>query len=67
MDVSNIAGLASNMAQAQTNDAVAVAVLKKTMNIQGTMAVMLIESISQAPAAATNLPAHIGTNINTLA
>lgn len=66
MDVGNIAALATSMAQERTANAVAITVFKKSMDIQGSMAMALIESIGQVPTA-QNLPPHLGNNINTKA
>lgn len=62
MDVSNIANLATNMAQQRNNLDVSVAVFKKALDIQSSAALSLIEAI---PAA--SLPSHLGNNVNTKA
>lgn len=67
MDVSGIANLATSMAQNRNDDAVSIAVLKKAIDIQTVMASQMIASLTPAPAAAANLPAHLGQNINTTA
>ncbi len=66
MDTGNIAALATSMAQERTGSAVSIAVLKKTMDIQGSMAMALIESIGQVPNV-QNLPPHLGNSVNTKA
>ncbi|WP_076591471.1 YjfB family protein [Herminiimonas arsenitoxidans] len=62
MDVSNIASLATSMAQQRTNSDVSLTVFKKAMDIQSAMATTLIDAIPKV-----NLPANIGQNINTKA
>lgn len=63
MDVSAIANLATSMSQAQTASDVSVAVFKKSLDAQASVAMGLINAIPQ-PA---NLPAHLGQNFNTTA
>tara|TARA_R110001599_G_scaffold64023_2_gene178416 strand:- start:29302 stop:29505 length:204 start_codon:yes stop_codon:yes gene_type:complete len=67
MDVSVIANLATSMAQNRNDDAVSLAVLKKSMDIQTVIASQMIASLTPAPVAGGNLPAHLGQNINTVA
>jgi hypothetical protein len=70
MDISGVAGITSKiteMATGQTNEAVGMAVLKKAMDIDASSAAALIDAIPAAPAAAHNLPPHLGQNINTTA
>lgn len=67
MDVSSIAGLATDLSQSRQNQAVGIALLKKTMEIQGQTANALIDAISQVPSVPLNLPEHLGKNINTVA
>lgn len=62
MDVSNIASLASSMAQQRTNNEVALTVFKKAMDIQSTTATTLLDAIPKV-----SLPANIGQNVNTTA
>jgi hypothetical protein len=64
MDVGNIPALATSMAQERTANAVAITVFKKSMDIQGAMAMALIEAVGQVQ---QNLPPHLGNNINTKA
>jgi len=65
MDVTNIAKLATSMAETGNRQEVGMAVLKKAQDIQMASATQLIESLPapQAP----NLPAHLGNTINTKA
>ena len=62
MDVSNIASLATSMAQQRTDSEVSLTVFKKAIDIQSEMATALIDAIPRV-----NLPTHIGQNINTKA
>jgi hypothetical protein len=64
MDVDNIASVATGLTQQATVGAVGVLVLKKAMQIQADSAAALIEAL---PAPSSNLPAHLGQNINTTA
>ncbi|MDC8757436.1 YjfB family protein [Janthinobacterium fluminis] len=66
MDVTNIAQLSSSMAETGTRQAVGMAVLKKAQDIQSSTATALIEALP--PVQSTpNLPAHLGSRINTTA
>jgi hypothetical protein len=67
MDVGNIAALSTDLAQTRQNQAVGIALLKKTLEIQGTTAASLIDAISQVPSVPLNLPDHLGKNIDTTA
>ncbi len=62
MDVSNIANLATSMAQQRNDMDVSVAVLKKALDIQSSAALSLIEAIP-----AVLLPPHLGNSVNTKA
>lgn len=62
MDVSQIASLATNLAQQKNSDAINVAVLKKALDTQANAALGLIQAIPQLPA-----NPNIGRNINTTA
>ena len=66
MDLSGIANLATSMAQAQTAQDVGIAVLKKVLDAETSIAAGLISAIP-APPSAVNLPPHLGQNINTTA
>ncbi len=65
MDVTNIANLATTIANTATNQAVGVSVLKKAIDIQASSATALLEALP--PATAANLPSHLGQNVNTTA
>jgi hypothetical protein len=57
MDVSAIASLSTQMSQAQTADAVQVAVLKKAMDIQEQSALQLLQAVP-------NNPPNLGNNVD---
>lgn len=63
MEVSSIAHLAVSMSQERTNQAVAVAVLKKAIDVQAGAAMALVNALPAPP----NLPANLGQNVNTTA
>ena len=63
MDVNNIAGLASQVAQQKTGDAVGVSVLKKALDSQAAAAAQLINALPPLQ----KLPSNLGNNINTTA
>lgn len=65
MDISSVGSVSSAMSQAQTDEAVAIAVLKKAIDIQAQGAMQLIQAISQ-PAASTTTPT-MGNGVNTFA
>jgi len=66
MNVSGIANLASSMAQAQTGQDIGIAVLKKALDAETSIAAGLIAAIPSVPSV-TNLPSHLGRHINTSA
>ena len=66
MDVMGIAKLATSIADTGTRQEVGIAMLKKAQDIQASTATQLLEAVQQ-PAAAPNLPAHLGQHINTTA
>ena len=66
MDITGIAQLATGLADTGTKQAVGMAVLRKAQDIQSSTATALIEAIPPVPAA-PNLPAHLGSRINTTA
>lgn len=51
----------------ETTDSVGMAVLKKTIAIEAQNALSLIAAIPQPAQNASNLPPHLGQNINTTA
>ena len=54
------------MTEANTNQAVSMAVLKKAINISAEGALALIEAIPNS-SSVQNMPSHLGQNINTTA
>ena len=64
MDVSSIASASTAISQAKTGDAVAIAVLRKSLDIQQQSALQLIQALPQP---ATNSPPNLGTSVNTFA
>ncbi|MBK9663947.1 MAG: YjfB family protein [Nitrosomonas sp.] len=66
MDVTGIANVATAMTEANTNQAVSMAVLKKAINISAEGALALIEAIPNS-SSVQNMPSHLGQNINTTA
>jgi hypothetical protein len=63
MDVSSIASVATSMSQVKNADDVSMAVFKKALDTASSTAMQLIEALPPV----TNLPAHLGQNINTTA
>lgn len=63
MDVTNIAKLATSMAETGVRQEVGVTMLKKALDIQANSAAQLIQSVPQPQ----NLPPHLGNTINTKA
>lgn len=57
----------SSLTNATTNDERSVAVLKKALDVQADTAATLIESLPEPSKPASNLPDHIGKNIDTTA
>ena len=66
MDVTGITNVATAMADASTNQAISIAVLKKAIDLNAEGFLALIEAIPDN-SSAQNLPAHLGKNINTTA
>lgn len=66
MDVTGMGKLASSMAETGTMQEVDIAILKRAQQIESATATQLIDAIP-SPSAAPNLPAHLGTKINTTA
>jgi len=64
MDLS--ASALSALSSQQTGDAVGISVLKKALNAQAQGALALINAATRTPSA-SNLPPHLGQNINTTA
>ena len=64
MDVSSIASLATSLSQTQLHENVGIAVLKKALDTERSGAAALLNAL---PAPSSNLPAHLGQNIDTVA
>lgn len=60
MDVSTIASVATGMSQAQTAQAVQLAVLKKAMDMEAQSALQLLQALPANPP-------HLGNNIDIFA
>lgn len=54
--------LALSLLSTATNQAIGLAVMKKAMEVQATTAAAAIQAVTP-----TNLPAHLGQNVNTTA
>ncbi len=67
MDVNGITGVATAMAELNTNQATEIAVLKKAIDLNAAGALALIKALPDASQSAANLPSHLGQNINTTA
>jgi len=63
MDVTNLAAVATTMAQTRTADAVSTAVLKKALDLQAQGAAQLIQAATQSLQAYNN-PPHLGSRID---
>lgn len=66
MDVTGIANVSTTLAEVGTSQAVSIAVLKKANEVTAESAAALIEAV-QDNQATSNLPPHLGRNINTTA
>lgn len=64
MDVSSIASVATELSQARTADAVAIAVLRKALDVQEQGALQLIQALPQPT---SSNPPNLGNTINTFA
>jgi len=65
MDVASIAKLSTSIAETGTRQDVALAVFKKSQQIQEATATQLLDALPAVQSA--NLPAHLGNKINTTA
>jgi len=63
MDINSIGNIPASISQASTGDAVAILVLKKTLDIQEQNALQLIQSLQPA----TNNPPNLGGGVDTFA
>jgi hypothetical protein len=66
MDVLAIAKLSSSIAETGTRQDVATTMLKKQQDMQKSTMTQILDGI-QPPQPAQNLPAHLGSKINTTA
>ncbi|MYN05327.1 putative motility protein [Pseudoduganella sp. DS3] len=66
MDAASIAKAATTIAETSNRVQVGYAVMKKAQDVQASSAQALIEAIPPTPSA-SNLPSHLGKNINTTA
>ena len=66
MDVTGIANTATAMNDVKTDQAISIAVLKKSMDINAAGALALIEAMPEN-LPIQSLPPHLGQNINTTA
>ena len=64
MDISSVGNVSAALSQAGTGDAVALAVLKKSLDIQAQSAIQLIQALPQ-PAPST--PPNLGNGVNVYA
>ena len=66
MDVTSIAKLATSIAETGNRQEVQAAVMKRAMQMEGSVATQLIDAIKTAPSV-QRLPSNLGNNINTTA
>ncbi len=64
MDIGNIAGVSSALAQEMTRETVGILMLKKSLDIEAQTALQLLQALPQ-PAA--NNPPNLGNSIDTFA
>jgi len=64
MNINNITSLATTIAPQNTGDAAGILVFKKALQAETISATALIEAL---PTPSTNLPLHLGQNVNTTA
>jgi len=65
MDIGSVGTVSAVLDQAKTGDAVAVAVLKKAIEIEGQSALQLLQALPAPPT--TNSPPNLGNRVNTFA
>jgi Putative motility protein len=63
MNASSIASLATNLADTGLRQQVGISVLRKALDIESSTALALLQAVPPPP----NLPANLGSNINTTA
>ena len=64
MNVSPSASIPSAISQANTGDAVAITVLKKSLDIETQGALQLIQALPQVPQLAASNPPNLGQNVD---
>ena len=64
MDIASVAASSSAAQQARTGDAVALSVLRKSLDLQAQSALQLISALPQP---APSNPPHLGNSVNTFA
>lgn len=64
MDINSIASASSALSQAKTGDAIAIAVLRKALDIEAQSALQLIQAL---PPIAANSPPNLGNSVNAFA
>ena len=64
MDINSIASASTELSQARIADAVSIAVLRKTLDIQEQTAMQLIQALPQP---VTSSPPNLGNTVNTFA
>lgn len=64
---SNVTTALASLAGQSTGDAAGISVLKKAMDIQAQSAAALVNALPQPEKNSTNLPPHLGQNVNTKA
>lgn len=64
MDISSMGSASAAVSQASTGDAIAIAVLSKSLDIQAQSALQLIQALPQPT---TNNPPNLGNSVNTFA
>jgi hypothetical protein len=68
MDVTGIGRLSTSIAETGTKQEVDIAILKRAQQIESSTATQLIEAIQPSQTVTgSNLPPHLGNNINTTA
>jgi Putative motility protein len=64
MSISSVGNTSAALSQAFTGDAVAITMLKKTLEVQSQSALQLLQAL---PLPTTNSPPNLGNSVNTFA
>ncbi|WP_263770893.1 YjfB family protein [Propionivibrio soli] len=64
MDINSVGNVSASLSSASTGNAVAIAVLKKSLDLQAQAALQLVQALPQAAPGTT---ATLGNNVNTFA